>query len=357
MLFVSGAGGLMRFDWIKFFNRYNIKYVTDGPNFSRKMQANVRCPFCGDADPSEHLGVSSQGWWGCLRNAAHRGKSPTYLIQQLIGCSPEEARRIVGVKEALAPTQDELALSFDVLRRMAGQTPLAQEKPRKLELLKEFKPLLSGSAFAEPFIEYLEDRGFRRSQIEWLANSYKLHYATRGSYAYRLIVPIYDRYGKLLTWTARAIRSDAKLRYKTLRATPGEDYDGPVALAPDKETVLGLPVLYSAERPKALVLVEGPFDALKLTAFGRGFGVYAGALFGLNVSEAQVAEALELSRRFERVYLLLDQGAELHRLRLASVLSVVAPTILNVPGNYADPGEMSSEAIAKFSLDLISDVY
>lgn len=348
----------MKFDWIRFLTRRGIQYVTDGPNYSKKMQAAIRCPFCGDADPSHHMGLAEAGWWGCLRNAAHRGKKPQFLIQKLLGCSQEEADRIVGIRAETAPTVDELALSYAALKRLSGEEA-PRAAPRKLELLKEFKSLLNGSPFAEPFWDYLRDRGFRRPQIEWLAKNYDLRYATRGAYAYRIVVPIYDRYGKLLTWTARSIHPDTRLRYKTLRATPSEDPDdyGPVALAADKETVLGLPVLYSASSRKALVLVEGPFDALKLSAFGWGLGVYGAALFGLNVSPSQVSEALELASRFERVYLLLDEGAELHRLRLSSVLSVVNPVILRVPGGYDDPGDMPPEAVVTFALNLISGVY
>lgn len=344
-----------KFDWIGFFKRHNINYVTGGPNFSRKMRANIRCPFCGDADPSEHLGVSAAGWWGCLRNAAHRGKSPHFLIQKLLGCSSEEARRIVGVKEESAPTRDDLAESFAALKRAVGGVP-TKSRPKKLEFPSEFKPLLNGSPFAEPFLEYLEERGFRGPQITWLAKNYDLHYARRGRYAYRLVVPVYDRYGRLLTWTARSIRQDATLRYDTLRSS-GDPSDGrgPVALAPDKETVLGLPVLYAAQNPKVLVLVEGPFDALKITAFGRGLGVYAAALFGLNVSESQVAEILELSQRFERTYLLLDKGAELHKLRLASELPLATLGILSLGDTAEDPGAMSGGAVTTLALRLVTN--
>ena len=344
----------MRFDWIKFLERHKIPYVTDGPNFSRKMLCNVRCPFCGDADPSEHMGLSSKGWWGCLRNAGHRGKSPHFLIQKLIGCSLEEARRIVGVAEEGAPTTDELAESFAALLRVTGEKR-ASERPRELKLPSEFRRLDTQSPFAEPFWDYLYGRGFRSPQIQWLTENYNLQYALRGRYAYRIIVPVYDRYERLLTWTARSILDDAKLRYDTLRSSGDpDDGKGPIALAPDKEVVLGLPVLYSARNPKVLVLVEGPFDALKLTAYGRGFGVYGAALFGLNISDAQIAEVLELSGRFEKTVLLLDAGAELQRLRLSSVLSVVPHEIIEVPQGFSDPGELTPAAIAQLSLDLLN---
>lgn len=344
---------MSRFDWISFLKQHRIPYVTDGPNFSKKMTANLRCPFCGDADPSEHMGVSAQGWWGCLRNGAHRGKSPHVLIQKLLGCSIEEAKRLAGTTEKVAPTTDEWAQSFEILKRMSGVSPITPAK--HLKLLPEFKPLLNGSPFATTFIDYLKDRGFRAPQIAWLAENYHLQYAIRGPYAYRLIVPIYDRYGTLLTWTARSIQPDDALRYKTLRVG-GDTSDGrgPVALAADKETVLGLPVLYATSTPKVLVLVEGPFDALKITAFGRALGVYGAALFGLNVSPSQVSEVLELSRRFEKVYLLLDKGAELHRLRLATTLSAASPSIISVGDAYEDPGAMDGKAVTELALRLLS---
>lgn len=340
------------FDWISFLKQHRIPYVTEGPNFSKKMRCNVRCPFCGDADPSEHMGVADAGWWGCLRNGAHRGRSPHVLIQKLLGCSIEEAKRLAGTEEKLTPTTDELAKSFEALKRMSGIASVST--PRKLEFLPEFKPLMNDSPFAGAFISYLLERGFREPQIRWLAKNYHLHYATRGPYAYRLIVPVYDRYGTLLTWTGRSIQPDAAVRYKTLRVGGDPDWKGPVALAADKETVLGLPVLYAALNPKVLVLVEGPFDALKISAFGWALGVYGAALFGLNVSPSQVSEVLELSRRYTKVFLLLDRGAELHRLRLASLLATASPEIISVGDAYDDPGDMDGKAVTELALHLLS---
>lgn len=339
---------MVRFDWLRFCKQHRIDYVTSGPNTSKGRTISIRCPFCGEADPSQHMGLSLSGpFWGCLRNAAHRGKSPTRLIQQLLRCSPEEARRISGVTEELAPTQDELGASFDKLRRQLGASVASHVGPLKLP--PEFKPLMNGSRFADAFIEYLAGRGYREKQIEWLAKNYDLHYATSGSFAYRLIIPIKGRYGDLLTWTARTIQPDVEPRYKTLRVEPYKDE--PVAKLAANSTILGLPLLHSV-RGKALIVVEGPFDALKVTAFGQALGVYATSLFGLNAYPAQIAELQDLSRNFDALYLLIDEDAVFHRLRLLSLLAPLGCRALKMPEGADDPGSMTGADVVNLAYSL-----
>lgn len=337
-----------RFDWKRFLTQHKIEFVTSGPNYSKRNLCNIQCPFCGESDHSQHLGIGKNGW-GCLRNASHRGKSNARLVQQLLRCSGEEARRIVGVSEDLAPTTDELSTSFAALQNQLGLGQPAKYNTA-LALPKEFKPLLNGSPFATPFVEYLSNRGYREAQIKWLAENYKLHYATTGSFAWRVILPVYDRYGTLQTWTARAIQKDVQPRYKTLtvEAKEGE----PEAKIAINNTILGLQVLHSVVNGRSLVIVEGPFDALKLTAFGHSVGLYATSLFGLNVYPEQVSLLQEVASRFERVYLLIDEDAELHRLRLLERLSGLAVTPLKMPLGADDPGEMTGAQVVELAYKL-----
>lgn len=344
---------MAKFDWPRFLRQHNIEFVTQGPNTARH-HVSIRCPWCGESDPSQHMGISLRGLgWGCLRNSAHRGKSIQRLVQRLLGCSPEEARRVAGVAEALTPTGDDLANSFALLKQRLGVQAPARSRG-ELKLPDEFKPLLNGSPFAGGFVEYLRGRGYRDAQIKWLAENYKLHYATRGAFAYRLIIPVYDRYGSLMTWTGRAIQSEMSPRYKTLRmSAEGPDDTGPVARIAANETILGLPVLWEAPNPKALVLSEGPLDGIKLTAFGHKMGLYGAALFGLNAYASQVADILDLSRRFERTYLLLDADAELHRLRLLTQLAAARPTVLKMPEGSDDPGAMTGGEVVSLAMNLV----
>src|SRR5690606_26285475 len=122
-----------------------------------------------------------------------------------------------------------------------------------------------------------------------------------------VIFPIRDFRGVLQTWTGRSIKRDAMPRYKTLTLRFDPEYpDKPLALAPVNDLLLGLPMLARAPSPKALILCEGPFDAVRISAFGHHQGIYATSLFGLNVSVSQVGLLRELSGRIPTLWLLLD---------------------------------------------------
>lgn len=344
----------MRFDWKRFFSQNHIPYVEHGPNTGRG-NANIKCPWCGANDPSEHMGVNLRwGYWGCLRNSAHRGKDPVRLVRALLRCSEEEARRVVGVKEAAAASVDELTGSLSKLRAVLGEI-VEETFNEKLTFPKEFKRLTLASPLAAPYVLYLKERGYRDAQIEWLSEHYELYYATKGLYRQRIVVPIKDRYGELLSWTARTIKPDVQPRYRTLRVFKNsEDGQGPFAKIASNHTVLGLPVLWAAHNPRVLVIVEGPFDALKVTAFGASLGVYATCLFGLNVYPAQIAELQELAGRFDRVYLLLDEDAVFQRLRIMEALRLVGVQALKMPPGTDDPGALSGGEVTRISLDLLS---
>lgn len=343
----------MKFDWKRFCSQHRIPYVERGPNVGRG-NINIRCSFCGENDPSEHMGLSLKfGYWGCLRNAAHRGKEPTRLIRQLLHCSEEEARRLAGIKESVAVSTNELSDSLSKLKAALG-VAVEEIFPTELKLLPEFKQLDPSSPLATPYVLYLKERGYRDAQIAWLAKHYKLHYATKGLYRQRIIVPIYDRYGDLLSWTARTIKPDVQPRYRTLRVFKGGEDPPPYAKIASNHTVLGLPVLWAAPNPRALIIVEGPFDALKVTAFGAALGVYATCLFGLNVYPAQIAELQELAGRFDQVYLLLDEDAVFQRLRLMEALKSVGVKPLKMPPGTDDPGALSGGEITRISLDILS---
>jgi alpha-L-fucosidase len=102
------------------------------------------------------------------------------------------------------------------------------------------------------------------------------------------------------------------------------------------------------------VVVEGPLDAFKISAFGHSLGVYGAAIFGLNVYPAQVADILELEQRFSSVYLLQDPDAELEWLRLSDALAPVRVTPLRLPPGKEDPGALSGEEVVSLALDIIS---
>jgi hypothetical protein len=336
----------LAFDWKRFLRAHRIQFVEGGPNWARG-NVNVRCPFCGTADHSEHMGISLHGkGYACRRNMQHAGKSRARLIQALLGCSQAEARALAGYEVEAVPAVADTALGSHVRSLLGGHTAPVKQS---LELLPEFRPLALDDPWAGPFLDYLEDRGYRDTQIEWLIKAYDLHYARSGSFAYRIIFPIKDRWGRLMSWTGRSIRQDVKMRYKTLRLSG----DPPLALAPGNDLLLGLPLLWSCETPRVLVLVEGPFDATRVTVFGRSWGVYATSLFGLNVSTAQASLIQELAGRFQRVVLLIDPEAVLQRMRLLRALSACDPGVAYTPDGFEDPGALSGAAATALAQRLL----
>lgn len=337
-----------QFDWEKFFRRYKIDFDTYGSSVVKGNVA-IQCPFCGASDRGKHMSLSTRGrGWKCWRNSAHAGGSPVYLIRELIKCTVEEAQKIAGVDApSLAPAKDELASTLDGLRGGGIDRLKAKETPDRLTLPKSFYPLLTDDRRANRFYDYLVDRGYREREIEWLAETYDLRWTTVGGFAWRLILPIRDRRGDLLTWTGRAVGAEKEPRYKTLSVR-----DGP-AIQATASTLLGLNQLWGAPDPRVLVITEGPFDALRISASGAPLGVWATCLFGLNMSVDQRELLLRLMERFDRTCLMLDATEILRRLSIVRELHPEPVELHDIPEGVKDPGEMSAAQASELCMSLL----
>lgn len=342
------------FDWIRFLRAQGIHYVTRGPNVGAG-QIGLHCPWCGPADPSQHLSVSLKGeGYRCWRQPrTHVGRARHRLIAALLNCSPEEAHRLAG--DDLPATPEDIHLSAQ-LARLLGTPSAALTKLEPLKFPPEYKPLLASTGLARPFYDYLADppqgernppRGLGAVGAAWAAENYGLRYATRGRDRYRISIPIHSADGKLMTWTARAINADP-VRYKTLPGRlPYDDYTGPLARKAPGELLLGLPLLLAADPAELLVVCEGPFDAIKVTALGRKEGVYGTCLFGLEISESQALLIERLSTRFRHIMVLLDPDAAMLNLRVKGALTCRV-TFGRLPPGVKDPGEFNRVTFNKF---------
>lgn len=326
------------FDWPRFLTAHNIEFRREGAD-----NVAVRCPFCGEADQSKNMAISTKGrGWHCWRAVPHAGKNNARLIQAMLRCSWEEAQTYSGKEPAPSANDADLG---DVVRATLG-TQEEVVRPRNLELPKEFKVLNQKSVFARPFWNYIEDRDFVADEVQWLINAYDLRYVLDGYWHGRIIIPITDASGKLMTWTGRSIQADAKLRYQTLPVNPSKYFDE-VALAPPGDLLLGLSLLWACPNPQVLVLCEGPFDALKISAVGRSSGVYGTCLFGLRLSEPQAYLLEQLATRFPKVRLLLDEDAELRTFGVVQRLASVRCKLARLPAGVKDPGALPFEAAVK----------
>lgn len=326
-----------RFDWVAFLRRHRIPYVTDGPNCSRD-HVNIKCVFCGQSDHSEHLGISLKGkGWHCWRNAAHKGRSNAKLVQAILKCSYEEAVQITGGEKPL-PGQTSVA---DQLRGMLRSPHNSVAAPERIALPASFKRLLEPDRFGEQFWGYLRERGYRDQHIRWLAENYDLRYTVRGNFAYRLIIPITDRQGRLKSWTGRSINPKEKKRYDTVRVWRPDlkAPEQPYGLLPSNSLLLGLPLLWNCPNPKVLIICEGPFDAFRVSVTGHALGVYGTCLFGLNFTPAQQALVSDLAVRFPKRRLIIDPGEALQALRIASKSSGLVS--IRMPGDAKDLDELT----------------
>jgi hypothetical protein len=309
-------------DWIQLLESHDIPYVTMGPN-TKRGEVSVKCPLCGDEDPSEHMGISlTSENWGCYRNAEHRGKRPHWLIRQLLGCSLAQARHLVAAYSVADP--DGLD---DALASLTAPAAMPKADNGPLRLPSEFQPIVNSGARAR-YWEYLKKRGF--DPVGALTFKYNLMCATTGRWKDRIIFPLLQD-GKLIGWTGRAFAAKPQ---KALRYLSSSDAV--------KKTILFEDALFQSSGP-FLFLVEGPFDALKLDYYGEGT-VHATCGFGTSLSIDQIAIIDQLRNRFDRLVVSFDRGAEAQAMQIAGNWPDTIVS-LNLHSEIEDIGAMTRDDV------------
>ena len=327
----------MVFNWISFLEDHKIPYVTKGPNVATG-NVNIKCVFCGDDDPSEHLGLNiTGGMWGCWRNPKHRGRLPHWLIMRLLGCSYEVADSfVIGGRE--------LSRFDDLAKKFKG----SEDHPQKLsggvtlEFPKEIRPLTT-RGLGRFYFAYLQKRGFGKTEISKLAERYALRFSTQGYWRGRIIFPIYLE-DCLACWTGRTIYHNQELRYLSLSDKIREGSDHPLALRNVKDLVWNYDALMASEQ-KVIAVTEGPLDALKIDFYGKAIGVRATCLFGTGVTEDQKLLLADLKSRCRSLVVIPDRGALLNEMQLVSELTTLHPKVLHVPKGVEDPGALSKSQV------------
>ena len=325
------------FNIVRFLENHNIPYRTSGSNVGRNEIA-IKCPFCAD-DPSEHLGISlTTGYWNCLRASGHSGRRPQKLIKRLIGCSWEEADVIAASGGTSLDTFQE------TIKRLRDFHQPKQYESRSLRLPSDFRPLTTRGSGVY-FTNYLIKRGFRERDLPLFHKNYDLHFCTTGTWRNRLIFPIWLE-DQLVTWTGRAIGQRASPKYLTLGL---ED-------SPKNSSLLGIKTtlwIYDqlALGGKALVLTEGPLDALKVDTYAKAYGVRATCLFGKGITEEQ-AQLISSLRNFKQIIILGDAGTVGNAWTLMSRLRILGPRIRALPPKIKDPGDMTPKQVEQMAGDL-----
>lgn len=319
------------FDWRGLFTEHSIHFIERGPNVKRG-EINIQCPFCGSADPSQHMGVNLEsGWYSCWRNKrAHSGKSPLRLLMALLHIPYWKARQLAGLSEDYIDPDGFTALAARVLGRVKDEEGGSPAHHRFLAFPREFEPLAGRRATRH--LDYLKDRGFASpADLVW---HYDLRFCTSDpDWRYRVIIPYFID-GQVVTWSGRAI-AQAEVRYR--------DLDVEESLVPPKETLFNYDCI--AKGGKAIIIVEGPLDALKIDYYGRDAGVRSVALSTNSITEEQAHMLGEIGGQFENKFVMMDMAKPsglIDSMRMRQELAFIPGLqVARVPFGLKDAGEMS----------------
>ena len=277
--------------------RERVPYVTTGKNVAVD-HINIRCPFCGKADPSEHMGIClSTGVWGCWRDSQHRGKRPHRLLHRLFGWPWDEI-------DAMCSTSlhDRSSIRDSVMQALDGansliKPPALHKVPAKVCLPPSVYPLRPSSRLVAPFVNYIIGRGIDADEVWDFIAEYEIHAALVGPQAYRIVFPIRNDMGALQTWTGRTVGTSVSPRY----VSGSGDLSVPI-----KDCLFNEYKLYESNGAEVLVVTEGPWDAMKIDWYGKMFGVRATCVFGSFVSDVQTHRIVGLSHLFGELLCALD---------------------------------------------------
>jgi hypothetical protein len=314
----------LKFNWESFLKGHGVHYVTQGSNVA-KGHVNIRCPFCGSGDPSQHMGIRlSDGAWACYRNPEHRSRNVPKLVRALLRCSYDEAKQIVN---GLQLEGSDVASLADKLHALDARVVTAE--PKEVQWPPEFKPFSEEpNRFEKRFHHYVESRGFPKPYE--VAHTYDLRWALGGRFGERVLFPLDDGF-KMVGWTGRHI-GKSKLRYNT-------EGDGASLLFNLRQCLQG---------GRVLIVVEGPFDALKLDYYGSPYGLRAVAMLGLTFAARKLRRVAAAMKRFDATYVLLDREAESVQLGLLSHLGPFGCKPLALPPGVKDPGELTRAGVLDY---------
>jgi hypothetical protein len=333
------------FDWPQLLQKQGIAYIERGANVKRG-EINIRCPFCGTADPSFHLGLNLEtGWYSCWRNrAAHSGKSPLRLLMKLLQCSYAKARELAGLGEDYVDPEGFTAAAARLMGRDKTEGRPEQIRQEFLQFDRHFVRIDEDRISTRRAWNYLYQRGFEAPDIDELVDLYELKTARDGNYSSRVILPYFlDR--KLVAWTGRAI-GQAEIRYK--------DLPRDLCIVPPKETLFNHDCILDGG--EVLVIVEGPLDALKLDFYGRPFGVRAVGLSTNSITEQQAILLQDADSKFGRKLMMMDNASSsgiVDSMRMKQELAGLQNLrTTRVPFGRKDGGELSRREVREWCISL-----
>lgn len=229
---------------------------------SKKTSGNnvsFKCPLCNHYKHKLEVDLSSQYWhcWVCN----------------------SKGRKLYTLFKKINATISQLK---DLSKFVDTYVPVKTEQVEHVSLPSEFKLILNGNKNNPEFrnaLIYLKNRGITRHDIV----RYGIGYCESGPYEKMIIIPSYDKDGKLNFFTGRSYYKDASFKHKNPKVS---------------KDIIGFDLFINWNEP--ITIVEGAFDAI---AVKRN----AIPLFGkiiLNKLKKQIIE-----KNVKDIYIALDSDA------------------------------------------------
>lgn len=289
----------------------------------RSHEYLLPCPWCTSSRLRwNHPTKKGFTCWGCNQNG-----STIELIAKIENCSFEAAHTLV--LEGYVGGDASLELKPITAPTRVAHAITAIPWPAGVDVL-------SGSELHRPAWLYLTRRGVDpNTAMQW-----RLGFGRFGRVKDYIIFPVFMQ-GELVYWQGRSIHDPPRGltpegRKEWIREHHYIKSINPVAMA-GQATAGDVLLNYDRARHEPhVVIVEGPFDNIKIGPHGTG-------LLGKAATDAKIEKLL--SMRAQRYTIYLDRGEKerASALSLAQRLSNYVPTHIAVPPEGYDPGSLSPE--------------
>lgn len=268
---------------------------------STKGNHAFHCPFCKHHKPKLEIDPKN-GYYHCWTcEPPTKGRNLISLLKKLDATSAQIAEMKSYFPNVRVEVEDK---KYDTVKLPEEYIPLAESN--KSLIYRQIKA-------------YLRQRGITDQDIL----KYGIGYCEKGKYGNSVIIPSYDKNGRLNYFVSRSIIKDVERKYN--------------APSCNKNQLIGLEYFINWNVP--VVLCEGMFDAI---AIRRN----AIPLFGKTIPEALMLKLVESN--VKTVYLVLDNDALKQSFRYASELINLGKDVYFIELEGKDPSEVGFESLTKY---------
>lgn len=213
---------------------YLESYLGDSKPTSKENRA-FSCPFCGHAKKKLEVDLDSYFYncWTC--DPPTKGKNVLSLFYKL-GATSREVERIKLILD-----------SSKIDKWLDGEQREEVEIEYTIILPDEYKPLYEGNLdwIGHRAYKYLNNRGISDGIIK----AFKIGYASKGRYFNRVIMPIFDKAGKVVYFVTRSLDEHPEIKYLDPKHKHGHLI---------KRSIVPMEFFLDTSQP--INLVEGLFD-------------------------------------------------------------------------------------------------